>query len=573
MIQSKIIQEIIQESVKEAQSSTVRNPKTLLQHIEHVVELAENSKLNDEFYKKAKTSIKFITKKMNLSLNQAVIFALFMEKSDDNTIYIREITQFLGCRNIKTISMMSDIDELEKRRLVRCRIETGKKCYRVPNEVINAVRQNTAYEYNQGNAKNLTTEDLFRQIDLLFDERENNEISCETLTMELKSLIEDNISLTFCRRIKEWDTIYKNDDNCLLLLLFCHHFINLDDDSVGFSDFEDLYEGKWVFKQIKSDLQRGDNELIQMKIIEYESDNRFANNEYFKIVDNVKEQLFLDLNVKVKQSENKNGLTLYSALTDKELFYNKREQTQIIQLTSLLQEDNFLNIQKRLEENGMRKGFACLFYGAPGTGKTETVYQIARSTGRDIMMVNIAETKSCWFGESEKKIKAIFDRYNAFVKANSRTPILLFNEADAVIGKRKDVGNSNVAQTENAIQNIILQEMESLEGIMIATTNLTQNLDKAFERRFLYKIEFEKPGMGIKKMIWRSMIPALQDHEAEELAAKYDFTGGQIENIVRKRTINIILNGMEPSLEVMHDYCRDELFCKNEKRKIGFSVK
>jgi len=75
-------------------------------------------------------------------------------------------------------------------------------------------------------------------------------------------------------------------------------------------------------------------------------------------------------------------------------------------------EENYQKVQGRLSENGMRKGFACLFSGAPGTGKTETAYQIARETGRDIMMVDISNTKSCWFGESEKKIKEVFGHFN-----------------------------------------------------------------------------------------------------------------------------------------------------------------
>jgi SpoVK/Ycf46/Vps4 family AAA+-type ATPase len=99
----------------------------------------------------------------------------------------------------------------------------------------------------------------------------------------------------------------------------------------------------------------------------------------------------------------------------------------------------------------MRSGFTCLFYGEPGTGKTETVNLIAKETGRDIMQVDISETKSCWFGESEKLIKKIFDKYRAFVEESKVAPILLFNEADAVIGKRKDVTTGNVAQTENII--------------------------------------------------------------------------------------------------------------------------
>ena len=219
----------------------------------------------------------------------------------------------------------------------------------------------------------------------------------------------------------------------------------------------------------------------------------------------------------------------------------------------------------------MRKGFACLFYGAPGTGKTETVYQIARETRRDIMMVDIAETKSMWFGESEKRIKGIFDKYRAFLKTNEHAPILLFNEADAIIGKRKEIGKSSIDQTENAIQNIILQEMENLEGIMIATTNLTQNLDKAFERRFLYKIEFEKPDIEAKEKIWHAMLPSLSENGYAVLARNFDFSGGQIENIVRKFTVDCILNGSEPSFDTISEYCKSELLYKNNERiKIGF---
>jgi SpoVK/Ycf46/Vps4 family AAA+-type ATPase len=220
----------------------------------------------------------------------------------------------------------------------------------------------------------------------------------------------------------------------------------------------------------------------------------------------------------------------------------------------------------------MRTGFACLFSGPPGTGKTETVYQIARQTGRDIMMVDISETKSMWFGESEKRIKEIFTRYRNFVEDSEITPILLFNEADAVIGKRKDVSLSAVAQTENAIQNIILQELENLKGILIATTNLTENMDNAFERRFLYKIEFKKPDLAARQSIWQSMIPALSDDDAKEIASRYDFSGGQIENIARKRTVELILSGEEPSLEKLVTFCKEELLTKETAKKIGFIV-
>jgi SpoVK/Ycf46/Vps4 family AAA+-type ATPase len=83
-------------------------------------------------------------------------------------------------------------------------------------------------------------------------------------------------------------------------------------------------------------------------------------------------------------------------------------------------------------------------------------------------------------------------------------------------------GSRAVDQMENSMQNIILQEIENLDGILIATTNLTQNIDKAFDRRFLYKIEFKKPEIQVRKSIWKSMFPDLSGRDAFMLASNFD---------------------------------------------------
>ena len=124
---------------------------------------------------------------------------------------------------------------------------------------------------------------------------------------------------------------------------------------------------------------------------------------------------------------------------------------------------------------------------------------------------------------------------------------------------------------ENAMQNIILQEMENLDGILIATTNLTSNLDSAFERRFIYKIELSKPSEEVKSLIWQSMMPELCEYDADELAKSYDFSGGQIENVVRKQTINWVLYGKNATLEDLRTICNEESISNNKTRsRIGF---
>jgi SpoVK/Ycf46/Vps4 family AAA+-type ATPase len=117
------------------------------------------------------------------------------------------------------------------------------------------------------------------------------------------------------------------------------------------------------------------------------------------------------------------------------------------------------------------------------------------------------------------------------------------------------------------MQNIILQEMEDLDGILIATTNLTCNFDSAFERRFLYKIEFHKPDVDAKSRIWRSMLTDLSEDEARQLAKLFDFSGGQIENIARKRAVDYILSGKLATLDDLESYCRAELFSNKKDRR------
>ena len=115
--------------------------------------------------------------------------------------------------------------------------------------------------------------------------------------------------------------------------------------------------------------------------------------------------------------------------------------------------------------------------------------------------------------------------------------------------------------------------MESLEGIMIATTNLTGNLDKAFDRRFLYKIQFNRPTADARSQIWQTMLPSLPENDAQTLASRFDLSGGEIENITRKYTVNAILSGQDKiDLQSIIEICRNERISDSVRTKIGFRI-
>ena len=317
-----------------------------------------------------------------------------------------------------------------------------------------------------------------------------------------------------------------------------------------------------------------ENLILQtIGVLEYAGENGVLTKEYFKIKDEVKEEALADIGGLKKKEQRVSASSKVTAgsITKKELFYNPTEQRQVDQLNVLLGDGRFQEIRSKMKDKGLRTGFSCLFYGGPGTGKTETVYQLARQSGRDLFVVDVAQIKSCWVGESEKNIKRVFSRYRECVKNGGSIPILLFNEADAIFGIRREGAGDAVDKMENSIQNIILQEMEDLDGILIATTNLTCNLDRAFERRFLYKIRFDKPSVEARSHIWTTMIPELSQDEALKLAATFDFSGGQIENISRKKTVNELIDGTIPSFDQILQFCSEEnIGEQSEHKRIGF---
>ena len=258
-----------------------------------------------------------------------------------------------------------------------------------------------------------------------------------------------------------------------------------------------------------------------------------------------------------------------SQIIFKSLIFNEIEMHQLSLLKKLLQDANLIETQQRLTNKSLPQGVTILLHGSPGTGKTETVMQIAKETGRLIMKIEMSEVKSMYYGKNEKLAKGIFIDYKNLAKISNRLPILLFNEADAIFSKRTDIDNSSNGRMENAVQNILLDELENFNGILIATTNLTNNFDNAFDRRFLFKICFHKPDQPVIAKIWKLKLPILSDSECEKLANQYCFTGGQIDNIVRKNEIYEVIHGVSQSFDRIVGFCGEEEFRKG-KTAVGF---
>ncbi len=175
------------------------------------------------------------------------------------------------------------------------------------------------------------------------------------------------------------------------------------------------------------------------------------------------------------------------------------------------------------------RGLCCLFVGEPGTGKTLAAEILAEALGQNLYQISIPRVMSKYIGETEKNIERIFST------ARANNSILLFDEADALFTTRVKVETS-VDRFSNMEINLLLQEIERFDGIVILTTNLEKNLDKAFERRIQFKIRFPFPDPTHRARIWQALIPREcpvdPDIDWERVGRSFDLSGGHIKNAI-----------------------------------------
>ena len=550
-----------------SKKSAKRNekPLTLIDAIEMVIEKSKDSKLSKEFFKEAKREIKFLAESYGISETQAVLFCVAMEKGPRH-IDFDDLARYLNINNVRMLQYADDINALIRRRLIRYRDANDEEQFDIYPPVVKALKHNEVYTLAPKTG--LTCEELFEQLNALFTDLYEDAIIGDEAVLEASKLLDDNRHVEFSKQIHALKLTKKAQ---AIVVFFCHMLVNKDDDDIRIHQLYGLVCNKSEFQRIKREFRTGEHILFRQQLIEHGCVDGIADNNRYKLTNSAKRTLLAELGVNTTD-ENIANLLQPQQLTAKELFYPTAISNKIDELTKFFTQEHYLQIRERMSSRGFRGGFACLFYGGPGTGKTETVYQLARKTGREIMVVDVPQIKSKWVGDSEKNIKALFDRYRELVKRKELAPILLFNEADAIISTRKSGAHNAVDKMENAIQNIILQEMETLDGIMIATTNLQENLDRAFERRFLYKIKFEKPDAAVRAKIWQQMIPELSESDATTLAAAHDLSGGQIENVARKHSINMVLHGeQENLLENLLKECATERLSKQQQHtRVGF---
>jgi DNA replication protein DnaC len=542
--------------------------KAILKAIGEVFEQAKKCKLEHKIFDTLQKELKLLSAYFKTSSEESFFLSVIYSMNyKGDYADLNDLIDFYKCSPTKILEFSDILIQLNEKNYTikslskhRVHIALANYQYMINSKITDAIMQSKELPELSPQFESIYTL-IEKTYELVYESKEGASI----LNYQFYKKIIPQDSFGIIKKLRE-----KNLKNLDILCLFYiiwkqllgHWDINLPD------CFQKIYgNGAEMIAEIQK-VQNKQHALIITKLLETDK-KHFSDDTAVKLSSKAKKFLKpFNITFKKEKVTRKNTIKPKKTQT-KKLFYNTEEEKQINTIAQLLQGEKLKETRKRLSEKKLPRGVNIVFYGPPGTGKTESVLQIAKATNRDIIKVDISAAKSMWFGESEKITKRIFTDYKKLMKHSKRIPILFINEADALISRRTNNTNGAVDKTENTIQNIFLEELENFDGILIATTNLVGNMDKAFERRFLFKVEINKPGTAIKSHIWKEKLPDLNRNEALRLAESFDFSGGQIENIVRKKEIEEIIQGKEIAFEEIFHFCKAELFEKTNT-KIGF---
>lgn len=512
----------------------------VLDAIEKIYDLLKGSALKTECLEKCKTEIESTSKFFNCTDQEAVILGILVQSYFENgNCSVKELLSHLDLRTSSALLINDILSPIVEREWISPKKDVKMNPlseYILSNKFTRSVLNGKMESFEPVTIKN--SFQLLTHYQNKLIERNNKRITYTQLLDWTIDLINKYSHIELA------DFILKANMKAMEATHFMYaclqHYLgneNCDCDNI----IRDLAPSKEEQYQLRNSYKTGTNFLLSSGLLkEYTGHDMFGGVNY-SLSEAAVHAFDKDAVVKNKMPE---GILKHlepNSISEKKLIFDSNEQKMVNKLHDMISIGNFSKLTERLENQGMKKGISVLLYGHPGTGKTETVLQLGKTSNRYVLLADASKIRSKWVGDTAKNVKALFDEYRKAVKEFDQTPILLFNEADAIIGKRHNVSDRG-DQEMNTMQNILLEELENFEGIFIATTNLVDNLDKAFDRRFLYKIRFEKPGAETVAQIWKSKFPEVKKAILKNICNKITLSGGQIENIRKKIAVDTLLD-------------------------------
>ena len=545
------------------------------------------------------TILRHIVRKEIEGTNENSVYSILTEMfSHDKYEYIDKVLLIqhllhLGWLNISSLFEVKSMS-VSALELINSCVTLSKNCHKLLEEgslevdLPDKVEYNDHLEYLRDQFSRI---EIYQKISAIRSNYPDNTLSIDRLNNRLEMLevrIAERISATKISLSVE--ELFKEEElgekeKIIFLALLKEEYS---------SDFDSLREMSNLINLISEDeydriknrsLLEESSPLIDKEIIDYDeiltpfgsmTRSFFIEDEYLQKI------------MHPKKSKAVKKITLANLIKDQEIFELVTPKTNLDDVVLNPKTSELLDsvlkqvdkkVAKRLKDWGIKTNSQVeaklIFYGPAGTGKTMTAYSLAKSLKRKVLSFDCSKILSMYVGESEKNVRKIFDTYKDLSKKSKSQPILLLNEADQFLSSRTNSGGSS-EKMHNQMQNIFLEQIESFDGILIATTNLLETIDQAFSRRFDYKIEFPKPTLSQREKLWKKMLPKVAlDSESVDFKAlaKYELSGGQISVVIKNTAIKVAIK--EDAKFATSDFtdviAREIKGAFGDEKKVGFN--
>ncbi len=538
--------------------------------------------------------LSFMTNKYISGKTELIVINIFNDiyktkETDKPLVYLKKIDYIKNLLSLGWINLSMDIllndGDIKDLELLQCNIEISySTLYLLQNgkKEIDSFLEGNEYK---SNIDYLT--DKFLMIDIYeqYSLNEGNSYTSSTIKSKLDVVvkkIENKISnsptkLDFEELFKE-NKLNKNEKNIFFYLLKSEFFPSkskpndLESILSLISSDEKMYLNNKKLL-IKSSKLIKSNIISIFKSIEFQGSSNFFEihsdllekiDEWLYNVKDVKNDVSIDDDIK----DDGFFSLVDSKLMLKDVILEIELKEQIEKLIKRSDEKVIKKLKQWQIDGSDKVGTKVIFHGPSGTGKTICAKALANELDKKLLTLDCSKILDMYHGESEKNVRKIFDKIETIEEKLGYKPVLLLDEADQFLSTRSKYS----ANMSNNIQNIFLQQIEEYNGVLIATTNFLDLIDKAFSRRFDYRLRFDRPQLSDRVKLWKMKLPKTKLNIDIKELAKYDLSGAQIDLVIRNTSFEVALKNKSVfHLEDFIHFIDIEIKSSLSKKSIGFN--
>ncbi len=547
-------------------STNRKKAKELCQNIEDTINAFKIHGLKFELYAQEEISKMDVAKKF-FGINDNfdfVVLCIFIDNrlSGSDGLSIKKLIRQMRLKSFQGLDVEYSIQVLKKKRLIEMEgsrhIETE---FRLTENSLNSI-----LTYNRKILK-LSTKNDFEDFINELDQILLNDL--DFLSDIVPELIEDLLKkYSNCREIKWMERNIAARHNQVLLYLAVREFMLLGESLDFEKALKIIVDNRFKYLAVQKEFITGANQLIKEGYLAYETD--FYIGSMLRLTEKSIDVLCSKINIEKRPFIPQMFSLKIPEQLKSDNYMHDNKDLQFVE--KILSNEIYTKIQSKVPR------ISILLTGAPGVGKTSFINHVAVKTGRSVLSANIATILSSYVGESEKNIVKLFAEASEAYKKFEITPIIVFDEAEALLYNRSSKANKAVDQMHNNVISLLLSELDKFKGILICCSNFSfkqESFDPALHRRFYMVSEIKAPPVDVLKSILKYHFPEISAVDADKFMCDFPFiTPAQIRNIKDKFEIQSLIDErFATGYDAINSIARKDLDVFIRRRAIGFTDK